>query len=161
MLTFVSSIVAVVMALVVISIRLRSAKKPATAKKIILPPIFMSTGALMFLHPMFQVTLSQFFEALIVGMFFSIFLIKTSNFEIRDNEIYLKRSKAFAFILIGLLIIRIIMKTYLSNTIDVGELSGMFWILAFGMIVPWRIAMYRSFQKVQKDLLESTNTPTS
>lgn len=147
------------MALFVLYIRFKSAKKPATAKKIILPPIFMSTGALMFIHPFFRVTTAEFFEALFVGMFFSIFLIKTSNFEIRENQIYLKRSKAFAFILIGLLIIRIIMKSYLSNTIDIGELSGMFWILAFGMIVPWRIAMFCSFLRVQKEH-HSKNIPT-
>lgn len=152
LLTVVSSCIAVAMALFVLFIRFKSAKKPATAKKIILPPIFMSTGALMFIHPFFRVTAAEFFEALFIGMIFSIFLIKTSNFEIRDNNIYLKRSKAFAFILIGLLIIRIIMKSFLSTTIDVGELSGMFWILAFGMIVPWRIAMYRSFLRVQEEL---------
>ncbi|MBU7592230.1 CcdC family protein [Metabacillus halosaccharovorans] len=157
MLTVVSSFIAVAMALFVLFIRFKSAKKPASAKKIILPPIFMSTGALMFLHPFFRVTAAEFFEALFVGMFFSIFLIKTSNFEIRDNNIYLKRSKAFAFILLGLLIIRIIMKSFLSTTIDVGELSGMFWILAFGMIVPWRIAMYRAFLRVQKEHHLSNN----
>jgi membrane protein CcdC involved in cytochrome C biogenesis len=107
---------------------------------------------------MFRVTVGEFFEAILVGMVFSIFLIKTSNFEIRDNQIYLKRSKAFAFILIGLLIIRIILKSYLSNTIDIGELSGMFWILAFGMIVPWRIAMFLSYKKIRNKL--DTTTPS-
>ncbi|MGM0873827.1 MAG: CcdC family protein [Bacillota bacterium] len=160
LITIISSIIAIVMALLVLFIRIKSAKKPATAKKIILPPIFMSTGALMFIHPMFRVTVAEFFEALLVGMIFSILLIKTSNFEIRENKIYLKRSKAFAFILIGLLIIRIIMKSYLSNTIDIGELSGMFWILAFGMIVPWRIAMFLSFRKVQDKLESSSNIRT-
>ncbi len=81
-------------------------------------------------------------EAITLGVIFSIFLIKTSKFEIKNNEIYLKRSKAFVFILIGLLVIRIAMKSILSTTIDYGALSGMFWILAFGMIVPWRIAMF-------------------
>lgn len=140
------------MAVAVMFIRIKSSAKPATAKKIILPPIFMSTGALMFLVPMFQVTGAEFLEAITVGMFFSIFLIKTSKFEIRGNEIYLKRSKAFVFILIGLLIIRIGMKTILSSSIDYGALSGMFWILAFGMIVPWRVAMYLSFRKLSKQL---------
>ncbi|EDW23505.1 CcdC [Bacillus pumilus ATCC 7061] len=133
-------------------IRIKSSAKPATAKKIILPPIFMSTGALMFFVPMFQVTGAEFLEAITVGMFFSIFLIKTSKFEIRGNEIYLKRSKAFVFILIGLLVLRIGMKTILSSSIDYGSLSGMFWILAFGMIVPWRVAMYLSFRKLSKQL---------
>ncbi|PYH25493.1 hypothetical protein US8_03773 [Bacillus altitudinis] len=140
------------MAVAVMFIRIKSSAKPATAKKIILPPIFMSTGALMFFVPMFQVTGAEFLEAITVGMFFSIFLIKTSKFEIRGNEIYLKRSKAFVFILIGLLVLRIGMKTILSSSIDYGALSGMFWILAFGMIVPWRIAMYLSFRKMSKQL---------
>ncbi len=140
------------MAVAVMFIRIKSSAKPATAKKIILPPIFMSTGALMFFVPMFQVTGAEFLEAITVGMFFSIFLIKTSRFEIRGNEIYLKRSKAFVFILIGLLVLRIGMKTILSSSIDYGSLSGMFWILAFGMIVPWRVAMYLSFRKMSKQL---------
>ncbi|MEG9296804.1 cytochrome c biogenesis protein CcdC [Mangrovibacillus sp. Mu-81] len=143
-----SSIVAICMGFFVLFIRMKAQKKPVSGKKIILPPLFMSTGALMFLFPFFRVTLGELFEALTVGMLFSILLIKTSKFEIRDNDIYLKRSKAFAFILIGLLIIRIVAKSILSTTIDYGALSGMFWILAFGMIVPWRIAMYLQYRKL-------------
>jgi membrane protein CcdC involved in cytochrome C biogenesis len=149
-----SSIAAIVMATLVIFVRIRAAKKPATLRKIILPPLFMSTGLLMFLFPMFQVTLLQVVEAISVGAIFSIFLIKTSQFEVRDNEIYLKRSKAFIFILFGLLIIRIILKTILSSSIDVGELSGMFYLLALGMIIPWRIAMFFSFIKLNNQLIQ-------
>ncbi|MER3125154.1 CcdC protein domain-containing protein [Bacillus pumilus] len=152
MMVLISSIIAICMAVAVMFIRIKSSAKPATAKKIILPPIFMSTGALMFFVPIFRVTGAEFLEAITVGMFFSIFLIKTSKFEIRGNEIYLKRSKAFVFILIGLLVLRIGMKTILSSSIDYGSLSGMFWILAFGMIVPWRVAMYLSFRKLSKQL---------
>ena len=152
MMILISSIIAVCMAVAVMFIRIKSSAKPATAKKIILPPIFMSTGALMFFVPMFRVTGAEFLEAITVGMFFSIFLIKTSKFEIRGNDIYLKRSKAFVFILIGLLVLRIGMKTILSSSIEYGSLSGTFWILAFGMIVPWRVAMYLSFRKLSKQL---------
>lgn len=147
-----SSIGAIGMAFLAMFIRMKAAKKPATAKKIILPPIFMSTGALMFIHPYFRVTPLEVTEALLVGMLFSILLVKTSKFEIRDKQIYLKRSKAFMYILIGLLLFRILIKSVLSMTIDYGELSGMFWILAFGMIVPWRIAMYRNFSQLQAQL---------
>ncbi|PLR94830.1 CcdC family protein [Bacillus sp. T33-2] len=153
-----STLVAIGMAVLVLFIRMKAAKKPATAKKIILPPIFMSTGALMFLFPAFRVTFLEVIEALSVGMLFSILLIKTSKFEIRDKDIYLKRSKAFIFILIGLLLVRIIGKLVLSTSIDVGELSGMFWILAFGMIVPWRIAMYRQYRKLYNELNGPTDT---
>lgn len=147
-----SSIAAVMMGLLAIFIRTKAAQKPATAKKIILPPIFMSTGALMYLFPPFRITPMEIFEALAVGFIFSIFLIKTSTFEVRGKEIYLKRSKAFVFILFGLLFIRIILKSYLSSAIDVGELSGMFFLLAFGMIVPWRIAMFITYKKLKNEL---------
>jgi membrane protein CcdC involved in cytochrome C biogenesis len=32
----------------------------------------------------------------------------------------------------------------------------MFWILAFGMIVPWRIAMYRSYRKLEQEMFNKT-----
>ncbi|WP_203362790.1 cytochrome c biogenesis protein CcdC [Bacillus sp. REN10] len=152
MLYVASSVFAVLMGIGVIVIRMKASKKPTSVKKIILPPVFMSTGALMFIIPEFRVSLMELLEAMIVGMLFSILLIKTSNFEIRDQQIYLKRSKAFPIILISLLIIRIIGKGILSSSIDVGELSGMFFILAFSMIVPWRIAMYIKYQKLSREL---------
>ncbi|WP_456271429.1 CcdC family protein [Bacillus sp. AK031] len=158
--TIVSSIIAICMGFFVIFIRMKAQKKPVTARKIILPPIFMSTGALMFFIPMFRVSFAEIVEALIVGMIFSIFLIKTSRFEVRDNDIYLKRSKAFAFILIGLLLIRMAAKLLLSSSIDYGELSGMFWILAFGMIVPWRVAMYMQYRRLLNDNNDEMTTNT-
>lgn len=154
----ITSIGAVFMAIFAMIVRMKAAKKPVSAKKIILPPIFMSTGALMFIFPVFRVTPLEILEAAAIGMFFSIFLIKTSKFEIRDNDIYMKRSRAFLYILITLLVIRVILKLVLSSSIDVGELGGMFWILAFSMIVPWRIAMFISYRKLQQQLYG--NTPT-
>lgn len=147
-----STIVAAIMAIIVAVIRIRAAKKPASAKKIILPPLFMSTGFLMFAHPLFRLGWDKVFEAFIVGALFSILLIKTSNFEIRDNQIFLKRSKAFIFILFGLLIFRILLKSILGQYISFYETSGMFFILAFGMILNWRIAMYFGYRKLEKEL---------
>ncbi|WP_423801808.1 CcdC family protein [Neobacillus sp. SAB-20_R2A] len=148
----ISTIGAVFMGTLAFFVRMKAAAKPTSVKKIILPPVFMSSGALMYVVPQFRLTPMEILEAVVVGMFFSIFLIKTSKFEIRDNDIYLKRSKAFVFILVGLLLIRIVLKSILSSTIDVGQLSGMFFLLAFSMIVPWRVAMYRSYKKLYKEL---------
>ena len=150
LLLIITSVGAVVMGFLAMFVRSRSAKKPASVKKIILPPMFMSTGALMFIFPFFRVAPLQIVEALAVGALFSTVLIWTSKFEVRGSEIYLKQSKAFVFILIGLLIIRLIGKIVLSSTVDVGELGGMFWILAFGMIVPWRLAMLWQYKKIEE-----------
>jgi membrane protein CcdC involved in cytochrome C biogenesis len=148
----VSSIGAVFMGFLALFVRMKAAKKPTNAKKIILPPVFMSSGALMYVVPQFRLTPMEIVEVVVVGMLFSILLIKTSKFEIRENDIYLKRSKAFIYILVGLLVVRLGLKTILSATIDYGELSGMFFLLAFSMIVPWRIAMYLDYKKLYKQL---------
>ena len=63
----------------------------------------------------------------------------------------MKPSKAFIFILVGLLAVRVALKSYLSQSIDLAELSGMFFLLAFAMIVSWRIAMYRSYAKLENN----------
>ncbi|WP_407675649.1 CcdC family protein [Peribacillus glennii] len=147
---YLSSAFAILMAIFALFIRMKAAKRPVNAKKIILPPVFMSTGALMFLFPVFRVTAMEVLEAVTVGLLFSMLLIKTSNFEVKDNEIFLKRSKAFAFILIGLLIVRIVAKLILSASIDLGELSGMFFLLAFAMIVPWRVSMLLQYRKLKQ-----------
>lgn len=156
----ITSIGAVCMAIFAMIVRMKAAKKPVSAKKIILPPIFMSTGALMFIFPMFRVTPLEMIEAAGVGIIFSLFLIKTTKFEIRDNDIYMQRSKAFMYILVSLLVIRVIAKFVLSATIDVGQLGGMFWILAFGMIVPWRVVMFMNYRKLQQQLYNTIPTKT-
>lgn len=147
-----STVMAIVMGTLVMIVRMKASKKPTNEKKIIIPPIAMSTGALMFLFPEFRVHPMQILEAAVVGMLCSTILIVTSKFEVKDQDIYLKRSKAFVFILVGLLLFRVVAKIVLSSSIDVGELAGMFWILAFAMLVPWRIAMLVQFRKVKKTL---------
>ncbi|MCM3709715.1 CcdC family protein [Sporosarcina luteola] len=137
-------------------VRTKAAKRPISPKRIILPPLFMSTGALMFLFEEFRVPLPQVFESVIVGMLFSIVLIKTTNFEVKNEKLYVKKSRAFLFILFGLLIVRFVAKLILSSTIDVGELGGMFWILAFGMIVPWRIGMLVKFYNLKNTIKKTS-----
>lgn len=147
-----STVVAGFMATFMIVYRLRAAKKPATIKKIILPPIFMSTGALMFLFPYFRVSMLQVLEGLAIGILFSLVLIKTSKFEIKGDNIYLVPSKSFGFILFGLLLIRIIIKLIIGSKISLGETGGMFFLLGFGMIFTWRMAMLYKYQQLKKQI---------
>lgn len=147
-----STIMAAIMASTMIFARMKSSKKPASVKKIILPPIFMSSGALMFIFPMFRVTFWEFLEAITVGIIFSFFLIKSSKFEIKDNDIYLIPSKSFVFLLFGLLAIRIVIKLIVGSQISFGQTSGMFFLLGFGMIFTWRLAMLRQYLKLKNTL---------
>lgn len=146
--------VSLLMVVIVNYVRLRNAKKPAAANKIILPPLFMATGASMFILPMFRPRLPDLLSSIAMGMLFSIILIKTSKFEIRDNQIYLQRSKLFLVALIGLLALRMIGKILLAETIqiDPAQMSGISFILAFSMILPWRISMYIEFRRLKRRL---------
>lgn len=145
-------VMAVMMAMLAFFIRMKSMKKPANTKKILIPPIAMSTGFLMFLYEPARPTSLEVLEAFAVGMIFSILLIKLSSFEIRDNEVYMKKSKALPFILLGLLSLRLIVKSILGIHFEYEVLAGMFFILAFGMILPWRIAMFMKYKQVEKEL---------
>ncbi|UUY68855.1 DUF1453 family protein [Staphylococcus warneri] len=148
-----SIVFAFLLGAVVIVIRMKAQNFPVNEKKIILPPFFMATGALMYVIPYFRLTGTEILESLVLGVLFSTVLIWTSRFEVKGSEIYMKRSKAFPIILISLLVIRTVIKIFISNEIDPGEIAGMFFLLAFCMIVPWRLAMYYKYKKVKKSIV--------
>jgi len=148
-LLFGSTIVALFMATFMIFIRSKVAKKPTSVKRIILPPIFMSSGTLMFIFPMFRISLLELSEAVFVGILCSILLIKFTTFEVFDDDIYLIPSKSFIFILFGLLLVRLTIKLIIGSQISFGETSGIFYILAFAMILSWRIAMVRKYVQLK------------
>ncbi|MGV3097085.1 MULTISPECIES: CcdC family protein [Staphylococcus] len=149
-----SIVFALFMGIVVIFIRMKAQNFPVNEKKIILPPFFMATGALMYVIPYFRLTGMEILESIILGVLFSTVLIWTSHFEIHGTDIYMKRSKAFPIILISLLIIRTVIKIFISSQIDPGEIGGMFFLLAFSMIVPWRLAMLYKYKKLKSKIVK-------
>lgn len=147
-----TTLFALVMMTVIAIMRIKSAHKPTSKLKIILPPLFMSTGALMFIFPYFQLSWKQVVEALSIGVLFSIFLIYTSKLEVRNQDIYLVPSRAFIYILFGLIIIRTIGKFIIGGKISIGETGGIFFLLGFGMIFTWRIAMLVKYIQLEKSI---------
>ncbi|ALM56956.1 MULTISPECIES: CcdC family protein [Staphylococcus] len=150
----ISIIFAFIMGLGAIFVRMKAQNFPVNEKKIILPPFFMATGALMYVVPYFRLTGLEIVECIILGIAFSTILIWTSKFETQGSEIYMKRSKAFPIILISLLLIRTLLKIFISNKIDPGEIGGMFFLLGFSMIVPWRLAMLYKYKKLKSTLIQ-------
>src|SRR5699024_11604520 len=98
------------MAVTMIFVRAKASKKPTSPKKIILPPIFMSTGAVMFFIPVFILNATVVIEALLLGAIFSLLLIKTTKYERDGKDIYLIPSKTFLFVFIRLFLLRLIIK---------------------------------------------------
>jgi membrane protein CcdC involved in cytochrome C biogenesis len=147
------------MAMIILFFRMRAAKKPTNAKKILLPPLFMSTGFFMFAIPLFHVDISYALIAFLFGNLLSYPLIKTSTFIEKNGDIYLERSKLFIIIIVVLVIFRLVLKSYVNEYVSLYETSSLFFILAFGMILPWRIAMYRSFQQLNITMIKKELSP--
>lgn len=146
-------IVITTMAVLAMLIRMKSIQKPTSAKKILLPPLGMSTGFVMFLYPKTHIPLSWAILAFVAGaIFLAIPLIMTSQFQIIENHIYLKPSRAFFYLLVLLLIVRLSLHTYIEQFISLYQTAGLFFMLAFGMLLPWRIAMYIQYKKFNQQL---------
>ena len=130
-----SILIAFVMGAAVIVIRMKAQKYPVNEKKILLPPFFMATGALMYVVPYFRLSNFEILESVVLGVIFSSVLIMTSHFETKGSQIFLKKSKAFPLVLITLLLVRTVLKVFIGSNIDPGELAGMFFLLAFSMLL--------------------------
>lgn len=148
----ITTLVAVVMALMVIFIRLRASRKPTSAKKILMPPIGMSTGFLMFVSPRMHISLEYAALAFLVGLLFAYPLVVSSKMFVDGTEIYLKRSKGFIIVLLVLLVIRIALHGYIEKFVTIPQTGAIFFILAFGMLLPWRVVMYVQFLKLKRSV---------
>lgn len=138
-----------VMALLAIFIRMKASHRPVTIRKILIPPLGMSTGFLMFVVPETHVPWLWALIALLVGWFiFSYPLIRSTKFERINGEIFATRSRSFVFILLGLLAVRLILHEVIQRYVTIPQTGGLFFLLAFGMIVRWRVYMYKHYQEV-------------
>ena len=146
-LQLVSTIVIILFALTVIFVRLRASRKPTNARKLIMPPLGMSTGFLMFVAPTVRIPFLFAIAAFLAGCLFSIPLILSSHMQRVGGDIYLKRSSAFVVVLLGLLTIRLALHPYIERFITIPQTGALFFILAFGMILPWRIVMFLRYRK--------------
>jgi len=109
----------------------------------------MSTGFAMFVVPEVRFPLWWAAIAFLAGWFiFAYPLIRSTNFKRQKDEIYVERSKSFAFILLGLLIVRTLLHEFINSYVSVPQSGGLFFILAFGMILHWRFYMYKCYKSM-------------
>lgn len=140
----------VVGALGVIAWRLKETQRPLTERRIIIPPLGMSTGFSMFLYPPMRVPALWGLGAFLAGAaLLAPALIATSKMSIEGDQIFLKRSKAFLWVVVILLAVRHALRVELGLFISHPQTASLFYLLAFGMIVCWRgnmLGKYRSLR---------------
>ena len=134
---------------VVFSWRLSETNRPITAKKILIPPLGMSTGLFMFVYPPTRIPLSWALAAVASGtILFTYPLARTSKLMRDGAVIRLQRSRAFLWILLGLVAVRFAARGYVEQHVSPLQTGSIFFLIALGMIVPWRILMYLEYRKL-------------
>ena len=136
----------------VLAWRIQETRTPVTARKIIIPPLAMSTGFGMFFSPAMRVPWTWGIGAFLIGaLVLSPPLTRTSKLERSGDVILMKRSKGFLLILLALLALRVALHDYVGHLISARQTAAVFFILAFGMILRWRAGMYLRFRELLAD----------
>jgi membrane protein CcdC involved in cytochrome C biogenesis len=129
--------------------RLREGRRPVTLKTIVMPPLGMATGFSMFILPAFRVPWTWALGAFLVGSVLLAYpLIRTSRLVIEQNTVMVRRSKVFFAVVLILAAIRYLARDYIGRMISLEQTAGLFFILAFGMILVWRTTMYFEYKKL-------------
>ncbi|MDQ6420155.1 cytochrome c biogenesis protein CcdC [Paenibacillus sp. LHD-117] len=133
-----------------IVLRLRAGKKPTTLKKIIMPPLGMATGFAMFAFPVTHIPWMWGLSAFGTGLLLFAFpLIVTTRLERVEEHIFVRRSKAFIAIMVTLFLLRLLLHNVVEQYMSIPQTGAIFYLLAFGMIVPWRFAMLGDFLRLR------------
>jgi membrane protein CcdC involved in cytochrome C biogenesis len=129
--------------------RVQEGRTAVTTKKILIPPIGMATGFSMFVIPAFRFPLLWAVCAFLLGaVVFAYPLLRTSRL-VRDGQvIMMQRSNVFFVVVIVLAAIRIMAHSYIDKFVDVKQTAALFFVLAFGMILRWRVRMFFQYRKL-------------
>ena len=136
-------------AIVVIMWRLREARTAVSLRKIIIPPLGMATGFSMFVDSAFRVPWTWAGIAFLLGaMVLAWPLLLTTRLERQGETVRMRRSSAFLVVILVLAVIRILARGYFDAILTPQQTAGVFFILAFGMIVIWRAKMLMDFRRL-------------
>jgi membrane protein CcdC involved in cytochrome C biogenesis len=139
--------------------RIREAQGPVSLKKIVIPPLGMATGFSMFLVPAFRIPWAWALGAFLTGAIVLAYpLLRTSRLVRQRDVVMMHRSSAFFTLILALAAVRLLARGYFDSILTAQQTGGLFFVLAFGMILRWRVRMfleYREFTSDQVDLRQS------
>ncbi len=140
--------------------RAHEARRVVTLRSILIPPIGMATGFSMFAVPATRVPLAWALAALALGaLVFAIPLIRTSRLVRQDDQILVQRSRAFVAILLALVAVRFGLRTWIEQYISPLQTGALFFLLAFGAVVRWRVEMLFEYQSITA--LDASRSPST
>ncbi len=133
--------------------RFRETRTPVTVRKILIPPLGMSTGFLMFVSPAMRIPWAWAVGAFLFGaLVLSVPLARSSTLERKGEVVLMRRSNGFLLILLGLLALRLALHEWVGEVLPPRQTASLFFVLAFGMILRWRVGMYRTWRRLTAEV---------
>jgi len=132
----------------VLTWRIREARGPVSMKKIVMPPLGMATGFSMFIVPAFRVPWTWALGAFLIGAVALAYpLLRTSRLIREGDVVMMQRSNAFFTVILALAAIRLLARGYFDSFLTAQQTAGLFFVLAFGMILRWRVNMFLEYRE--------------
>ncbi|MEJ2206925.1 MAG: cytochrome c biogenesis protein CcdC [Gemmatimonadota bacterium] len=133
--------------------RVRETQTPVTSAKIVIPPLGMATGFLMFVSPAMRIPWALALGAFLFGAtVLSYPLARTSTLERQGDVVMMRRSNGFLLILLGLLALRLALHEWIGHLLPARQTAALFFVLAFGMILRWRVGMYLRYRAMSENI---------
>jgi len=131
----------------VLAWRIREGQTPVTMKKIVMPPLGMSTGFCMFIVPAFRLPWTWGIGAFLIGaLIFAYPLLLTSDLHLQNGVIMMKRSSMFFAVIIVLAVVRYLARAYFDRFLTLEQTGALFYLLAFGMLLLWRAKLFFAYR---------------
>ena len=112
----------------------------------------MATGFSMFIDSAFRVPWTWGLTAFLTGAIVLAWpLLLTTRLERQGETVRMKRSSAFLLVILVLAAVRLFARGYFDTILTAQQTAGIFFILAFGMIVIWRAKMLVDFRRLTTD----------
>lgn len=136
---------------VILAWRVREGRTPVTLRKIVAPPLGMSTGFCMFIAPICRIPWLWALGAFLLGALVLAWpLIRTTRLKVQGDTVTMHRSNSFFIVLVVLAVIRIAAHSYFDTFLSVPQTGALFFVLAFGMILHWRTNMFFEYRRVTR-----------
>jgi membrane protein CcdC involved in cytochrome C biogenesis len=137
--------------LAILAWRIRESRRPVSLRSLIIPPLGMSTGFSMFAVPAFRIPWIWGAAAFVLGaLVFAYPLVSSPQLTVEDGLIMMRRSRWFLVVILALAAVRLGLRQYISSLISVQQTAGLFFVLAFGMIVRWRTTLLLEYRRLTK-----------
>lgn len=142
---------AILGALAVLVWRIHESRRAVSIKSLVIPPLGMSTGFSMFAVPAFRIPWTWGLGAFVLGAAVFAYPLVSSPQLTRDGDrVMMRRPKWFIVVLLALAAVRLGLREYIGAIISVQQTAGLFFVLAFGMIVRWRAQLLVEYGRLRR-----------